>query len=258
MANMKKLLCLCATLVAPPAFALDLDSIVSAEILPGWRQPDGTHVAALRIDLAPGWKTYWRAPGDAGIPPQIDLSGSEGIRSMQSYWPTPEVFETSGLRSVGYHDSVVVPIELTGDETMLLKGEAFIGVCDDICIPAVLSFEAELTSGGTRDGAIIASLMDQPITLNDQPVCKIAPLSDGLQVTFTMPPPVPQNADVVIEAQDGIWVSDPVTWQEGGTLMARSDMLGPDAGPFALDRSQVRVTLLGAGQATEMLGCVGG
>ena len=53
-----------ATLAAAtPARALD---VVSGEILPGWRHADGAHLAGLRLTLDPGWKTYWRAPGDAG------------------------------------------------------------------------------------------------------------------------------------------------------------------------------------------------
>lgn len=71
-----------------------------------------------------------------------------------------EVFEISGLWLVGYYDSVVVLIEFIGDEIMLLKGEVFIGVCDDICIFVVFSFEVELISGGICDGVIIVFLMD--------------------------------------------------------------------------------------------------
>ena len=256
--GMKKLACCIAALLASPVAALDLNDVVSAEVLPGWRQADGTHIAALRITLAPGWKTYWRAPGDAGIPPFIDLAGSTGIAGFQPYWPTPEVFETAGLRSIGYHDGVVVPLELTGDTDMTLSGELFIGVCDDICIPAALNFTAQLPATGSRDGAILAAMMDQPVRLEDQPTCAIAPLSDGLQVTLTLPDTLPATADVVIEAQAGIWVSEPVTWAENGAVMARSDMLAADAGPFALDRSQVRVTYLTEGAAYETNGCIGG
>lgn len=256
--GMKKLACCIAALLASPVAALDLNDVVSAEVLPGWRQADGTHIAALRITLAPGWKTYWRAPGDAGIPPLIDLDGSSGIAAFQSFWPTPEVFDTAGLRSIGYHDGVVVPIQLTGDTDMTLTGEVFIGVCDDICIPAALSFSAQLPTSGTRDGAILAAMMDQPVRLDDQPTCAIAPLSDGLQVTLTLPDSLPATADVVIEAQAGIWVSEPVTWAENGVVMARSDMLAADSGPFALDRSQVRVTYLTKGAAFETFGCIGG
>ena len=47
----------------------DLDDILQVKLLPGWRGGDGTHIAAIQISLAPGWKTYWRQPVDTGIPP---------------------------------------------------------------------------------------------------------------------------------------------------------------------------------------------
>ena len=254
---MNKSLCLCALLATTHAVALDLDSIVSTQILPGWRNPDGTHIAALQINLAPGWKTYWRAPGDSGIPPKIEISHSS-VSNAKFNWPTPEVFYTDGLRSVGYINDVVVPVELNGASNMTLKGNIDMGICDDICIPVTLNFEAELPLKGSRDGAIIAALLDQPTPLTSRPICHIRPLSDGLEVTFELPENIPLTSQVVIEAQTGIWVSEPETWQKDGQLMAQSDMHSEKTGPFALDRSKIRVTYLSDLGAYETLGCIGG
>jgi DsbC/DsbD-like thiol-disulfide interchange protein len=87
--------------------------VVQAELLTGWRTSDGTHIAALRLNLAEGWKTYWRVPGNAGIPPQLDWSGSQNVASVQTHWPQPAVFEQNGMYSIGYHDELVLPIEFT-------------------------------------------------------------------------------------------------------------------------------------------------
>jgi DsbC/DsbD-like thiol-disulfide interchange protein len=56
--------------------------MVQIRILPGWSRDDGSHMAALHLILAPGWKTYWRAPGDAGIPPMMDLEGSDNLSDI--------------------------------------------------------------------------------------------------------------------------------------------------------------------------------
>ncbi|MFY8145805.1 MAG: protein-disulfide reductase DsbD domain-containing protein, partial [Rhodobacter sp.] len=70
-----------------PARAMTQDDLLSAEVLPGWRTEQGTHMAALRLTLAPGWKTYWRSPGDAGIPPLFNWSGSQNLSGVRVHWP---------------------------------------------------------------------------------------------------------------------------------------------------------------------------
>src|SRR6056297_1113481 len=75
--------------------------VVRAEVLPGWTTGAGTRMAALRLTLAPGWKTYWRAPGDAGIPPAFDWSGSRNLKGVAFHWPAPDVFQSYGIRTIG-------------------------------------------------------------------------------------------------------------------------------------------------------------
>ena len=98
----------CALLALPSAsVALPLDKLAQVEVLPGWRAANGDHIAGLRITLAPGWKTYWRAPGDAGIPPIFSFTGSQNIQAVAPHWPVPEVFDSNGVQTIGYHDGVV-------------------------------------------------------------------------------------------------------------------------------------------------------
>ena len=104
------LLALGTSLAAVTAQAQSFDRVVQAEVLPGWRTENGDHMAALRITLNPGWKTYWRAPGDAGIPPLLDWSGSGNLESAEVTWPTPEVFSQNGMRSIGYTEELVLPV----------------------------------------------------------------------------------------------------------------------------------------------------
>jgi hypothetical protein len=74
---------------------------------------DARHVAGLEIVLEPGWHTYWRVPGAAGIPPRFDWSGSTNLGDARIEWPHPQVFEVFGFRTIGYHDRVVLPMLLT-------------------------------------------------------------------------------------------------------------------------------------------------
>jgi DsbC/DsbD-like thiol-disulfide interchange protein len=134
-----RVLLLILALAAPAqTFAESAEGAAEVSVLPGWRTERGTHMAALRIELRPGWKTYWRAPGDAGIPPRFGWSGSRNIASVAFHWPRPEVYVINGMRSIGYHDQLILPMEFTPKQPgqpMHVEAEVEIGVCHDICVP---------------------------------------------------------------------------------------------------------------------------
>lgn len=82
------------------------------------------------IDLLPNWKTYWKVPGDAGIPPQFDWGGAD----VTVHYPVPGRHEDASGVAIGYIDRVVFPVEVKGDGPVSLK--MFFAVCKDVCIPA--------------------------------------------------------------------------------------------------------------------------
>ncbi|MCF7699247.1 protein-disulfide reductase DsbD domain-containing protein [Loktanella sp. M215] len=239
-----------------PALAQGND-VARVTVLPGWVTPQGTHMAALRIDLAPGWKTYWRSPGDAGIPPLITVTGG-GVDRVQYHWPTPQVFDQNGMRSIGYHDRLVLPVEVSGHSPLRLTGTLDIGVCQDICVPAQLTFDAALTDG-PRDPVIVGALLDQP-QADGHATCRVTPTADGLTLEAVLTlPATGANEAVVIEAGDPhIWVSEPQIRRQGETLTAQAQMVRGAGEAFALDRSAVRFTVLGHDRAVEVHGCTAG
>jgi DsbC/DsbD-like thiol-disulfide interchange protein len=93
----------------------------------------------LEIDLFHGWKTYWRDPGDAGVPPQIDVSSSANIASAEFGFPPPERHDDGSFKWAGYDEPVALPITFTlksPAEAALIEADLFLGVCETICIPA--------------------------------------------------------------------------------------------------------------------------
>ncbi len=257
---------LCVALLSATAvYSQDLGDIARLDVLPGWRTADDTHMAALSITLAPGWKTYWRAPGDAGIPPLFDWTGSENINAASLKWPTPDVFTINGLQSIGYHDRVIIPIELaTGNGPAHMKGQVQLGVCEEVCVPVTLDFDALLPAGGDRDPIITSALFDQPLSASDGDVsaatCSATPTDDGLRLTTTLTMPstgVPET--VVIEAGDpAVWVSETVSQRNGDRLTAVADLVQINGDAFALNRSAVRITVLGSDKAVDIQGCTAG
>jgi DsbC/DsbD-like thiol-disulfide interchange protein len=258
--------CLAALLVALPAAAEVPAQVVSAQILGGWREPSGQHVAAVRIRLAPGWKTYWRAPGEAGIPPQFDWSGSRNVASVTPLWPVPHVFWQNGMRSVGYGGEVILPLVVApagSGEAMHLAGRLDIGVCEDICIPVSFDLSGELPASGARDPAISAAMAAQPVPAATAGVasvtCSVEPISDGIRVTASIAmPALGREEEAVVELADpSIWVSEAETRRDGRLLHATAELVPPDARPFAVDRSEIRITVLSGERGVDIRGCAG-
>jgi len=160
-----------------PALANPADGVVDLEILPGWRSADGTHMAALQLTLAPGWKTYWRVPGDGGIPPRFAWDGSQNLSGVGFQWPVPDVYRINNLRSIGYEGIVVIPVQLAvtnADAPVQMVGQMQIGVCEEICVPVMLDFDATLLVSRERDPAIVAALIDRPRTAREAGVGAVA------------------------------------------------------------------------------------
>lgn len=256
-----------AVCLACPGLADPADGVVELEVLSGWRTNDGTHMAGLQITLAPGWKTYWRVSGDGGIPPRFAWDGSQNLGEVNFYWPVPEVHHINNLRSIGYEGIVVIPIEVALEDASVparMAGQVQIGVCEEICVPVSLQFDAELPIEGRRDPAIIASLIDRPKTAAEAGVgdvtCAITPIADGLQVTASIAmASIGQPEEVVIETGDQqVWVSEPDTWRADGTLYAQSDLIHVNGGGFAVNRSEMRFTVFAGNQAVDIHGCDAG
>ena len=269
--NMHRILsCLwAAALVLAPQNSLAEvpDDVARIEVLPGWTTAQGTQMAAIRLTLAPGWKTYWRAPGEGGIPPAFGWTGSQNVAGTAFHWPTPEVIDQNGLRSFGYHDQVTIPIEVTptvNGAATHLQGEVEIGVCLDICVPVRLNFAADLVPQTHRDVAIVTALVDNPVPGAEAGLtgvtCAVEPSDTGLWVTATMDLPATGGDEVVvIEAGDPlVWVSQTNVSRSGGQLTARAEMVHVTGQSFALNRAAVRITVLGADRAVDIQGCSAG
>ena len=252
---------------ALPASAEGLGTPVRAEIIEGWQRSDGTRVAAIRFRLAPGWKTYWRAPGDAGIPPQFDWSGSQNLRGVGLTWPAPTVFEEGGLRTIGYKDELVLPITvapLRGGAPVSLNATLDIGVCSDICVPQQLRLSATLDDASTRPvPAIAAALAARAYTGAEAGLraatCTLRPTESGLQLETRLTLPATGGEEVVvIEPGPGLWAGATDTRRKGGDLVATAEVAALSGDAIAIDRSAITITVLGRDRAVEIEGCTPG
>lgn len=127
-------------------------------------------VAGVEIRLAPGWKTYWRYPGDSGVPPRFDFSGSHNVRSATVRWPAPKRFDDGGGTAIGYAEQVVFPVTVervdpTRPATLVLALDY--AVCEKLCVPVTGHASLALPGGGEAattadDGRLAAALARVP------------------------------------------------------------------------------------------------
>lgn len=145
------MLFLMATLWAGSAFAATTPwqdvapSVRMRLITSDVRTPDGATTAGLEIDMPHGFKTYWRLPGETGIPTTLDTAGSTGITGSVILWPYPAPDIVDGYLDYVYKGPTVLPITLAATTSKpVLKAAFMLGVCSDICVPVHVDFKLPL------------------------------------------------------------------------------------------------------------------
>ncbi len=252
-----------AALACAPAMTR-AEGLTGHQAHPGWRIAPDRHIAALELRLAPGWKTYWRAPGDTGIPPSFDWSASRNIDAVEVQWPAPEITWADGMRTIGYSDRVVLPlvVHTGGPGAAELRGTMDLGLCKDICLPGQVSFSAQLPAGqDSPDPVIAAALAATPLSAAEAEVramrCTVTAGQDGvrLRTEIDMPSAGGRESAVIEPGMAQVWVTEPQTQRSGAVLVAEARLLPMGGAPIALDRSALRVTILGDNYAVEVTGC---
>lgn len=257
-------LCLAALPALAPAETLD--DLVRIEVLDGGQARNGALVGAIRLTLPDGWKTYWRAPGEAGIPPRFDWTGSRNLGAVEITWPTPTVMVQDGMRTIVYENQMVLPIEITprrAGQPVRLRGQLDFGFCKDICIPGTLDFDRVLDGTAGHNPAIAAAAAQRPYTRREAGVtsatCSLAPGADGLQLQAEIRMPSAGGREVaVIEPGSAFWPGVTRTERRGDRLIATTNLIADGGVMTGIDRSEVRITVLGQRHAVDIRGCTAG
>lgn len=149
------------------------DSHSAVRLLAGSRS-GAVLLGGIAIQLQPGWKTYWRTPGDSGVPPRFDFSKSENVEAVTVMWPAPMKFDDgAGGTSLGYKQQVVLPLRIvakSADKPVTLRAAISYAVCEKICIPVDASAELAFASvASTEDGALSSALdaVPKPANIGD-------------------------------------------------------------------------------------------
>jgi len=116
--------------------------------------PGATALLGLRIRHDPHWHTYWRNPGDSGLPTQLALELPEGWSAGPIAWPAPQRIFVGPLANYGYEDEIVLPVPVevpvaAPQGRVRIQASAQWLMCKDVCIPGEARLALELPVAGT-------------------------------------------------------------------------------------------------------------
>jgi DsbC/DsbD-like thiol-disulfide interchange protein len=154
-----------ADAIAADVSAWDNDLRSAARLIAAAARADGVgrvFRAAVQIKLQPGWKTYWRYPGDSGIPPTFDFSASENVKSATVLYPAPMRFDDgAGGTAIGYAGEVVLPLHVVPEDAgkpVTLRLKLDYAACEKLCVPAKAALMLMLTgAAGAQEAAVGAA-----------------------------------------------------------------------------------------------------
>jgi DsbC/DsbD-like thiol-disulfide interchange protein len=130
----------------------------------GPAHPDAPIHAGIEMRLQPGWHTYWRYPGDAGVPPHFDFSGSQNVAGVTVLWPAPHKITEQGMTAIGYVGDMVWPLAIVPQDRgkpVTLRLKLDYAVCEKLCVPAEGKAELALTGGPMPANAALAHAQAQ-------------------------------------------------------------------------------------------------
>jgi len=178
----------------------------------------GPVALGLEIKLEPGWKTYWRLPGAAGLPLAIDWAGSSNLKSAEVQWPAPARHEYAGLTTFGYAGHVTLPIQAEvqdASQPLTVSAKADLMVCSDLCIPYTFNFSLNLPAGEASPSfygseiELWQSRVPSATTAQGLEITS-AELNDGqLRVHVKATPPLTPTAELLVEAPGNPLFSPP-------------------------------------------------
>ena len=236
-----------------------------AQILTGWQNNNGSHTAAVEINLETGWKTYWHTPGVAGIPPNFSFVGSSNLRDVKFKWPSPILFGDTDVWSIGYKDRLVLPMIITPQDpkkNVELNLNADIGICDTVCVPAELSMTATLLPKHTkRQAKVVAALASQPqspkaVGAKDV-ICDFSMSQGEVLVSVDLSLPILGRREVIIlhYADPDVWVQNKIA-ERRGNILSGSGIIHHTAGTMAaIDRSKIALSVVSETTAADVGTC---
>ena len=220
-----------ALLAAGPALAsssegFETDGARIRLVTTGKADAAGRLTGILDIDLKPGWKTYWRDPGDAGVPPYLDVAASTNIAGAEFDFPAPQRHDEGDFKWAGYDFPVALPVTFTlkaPGEPAFIDADIFLGVCETICIPVKTKLTLDPASDPDNpDDAAAVSAAQATLPGAEQPDFGVKVISNPGDTTVVLEasfPGDPASAEFFIAGDEGYTFTTPKKFEKGGKTL---------------------------------------
>jgi DsbC/DsbD-like thiol-disulfide interchange protein len=221
-----------------------------------------SELAFVEMQLDAGWKTYWRSPGDAGVPPALEWTASKNLANTTPYFPAPRRLPDPGGDSIGYKDRLIVPVRIertTVQSPVSLTANFSYGICKNICVPVEVT-----VSSGCFDGGQSQEIAAAVETVPRAPGQRRGSDPNLVAVTGSVAASAPKltidvdfgagatDTDLFIEAPDGLYVPLPARATPDAKGRARFVVdLSKTLDPKELLGKSLRLTMVSARGASE-------
>jgi DsbC/DsbD-like thiol-disulfide interchange protein len=170
--------------------------------------------AGIEITLKKGWHTYWRYPGDAGVPPRFDFTTSQNVDTVRVLWPAPRRIAEEGLSVIGYTDDVILPLVIVPrdrSKPAMLGLKIDYAVCERLCVPAHGTAQLALPRApSSQDDALMQALARVPKKRalgegSSLAIKSIAREAGSTRARVIIDVAGPANVDVFVEGPSPEW-----------------------------------------------------
>lgn len=216
--------------------------------------------AGLQIEPKPGWITYWREPGNSGIPPQLTIAAGSGVTLDSIAYPVPKHFFNGAIEDIAYDAPVTLPLSLTasGKAPVTIDATAFIGICRDICVP----FQANLSvtlgpaiQSHPEEEAILAAadaaLPKPPSDDFKVTAHAIAPDRKTLSLTLTLPGGGSAAPDIIVTGPSGYAFTKQIGGKRDGATFKTDIAIGKLPKDYDLSGKRWSLLVIDGGKAME-------
>jgi DsbC/DsbD-like thiol-disulfide interchange protein len=243
---------------AADASPYDGTARAAVRLIAGATRHDGggiVHRAGVEIRLAPGWKTYWRYPGDSGVPPRFDFSRSSNVKSVTVRYPAPQRLADDAGTSIGYKHDVIFPLDVVAQDTgkpITLSLDIEYAVCEKLCVPADGKAELTLTGkAGEHDATLAKSeaLVPRAAKLGEGAFAIRSAKREGSRVTVEVAAPAGTAVELFAEGPTPDWALPVPSALDAGRFVFELDGLPPNTGP---DGATLTLTAVAGDHAIEV------
>jgi DsbC/DsbD-like thiol-disulfide interchange protein len=223
--------------------------------------------AGVEIKLKDGWKTYWRYPGDSGVPPVLDFSKSQNVKAVTVLYPAPQRFpDGAGGSSIGYKGDVILPLHVLPQDaakpaTLRLKLDY--AVCEKLCVPAEAKLELELTGAAGANETTLGAAearVPKPTRVGDPGPLSVRAVrreaaSGKLKVVVDVAVPAGASVALLAEGPTPQWalpLPEPIAGAPAGLQRFTFDVDGMPPGENP-EGATIRLTAVSGDKAVEAL-----